>query len=236
MVPRVVVVVLALAVAANGNVLQEGIVDGLFKEASAGPHRMFDSLDDSAVTGMTQYTRWGKTTCPGDAILVYKGRMAGSWYSHSGSGANFLCLPEDPEWHDYSDATDGQRGYVAGAEYETDNNAPFALHDQHDATCAVCAIPRGTSLMIPAKRTCPAGWTSEYSGYLMAAKYNHRRTDFVCVDVEAQDLEGGDGNDDGARLYQVEGRCNYNLPCPPYVNGRELTCVVCSAGLKPVTT
>ncbi|XP_035685935.1 uncharacterized protein LOC118422453 isoform X2 [Branchiostoma floridae] len=231
-----VVVVFALAIVAHGNVLQDETVDGLLGEASAGAHHLFDSLDDSAVSGMTQYTRWGKTMCPGDAVLVYKGIMAGSWYSHSGSGSNFLCLPEDPEWMEYSDATDGQRGFVAGAEYETDRNAPFAIHDQHDAPCAVCAIPRGTSLMIPAKMSCPTGWIQEYSGYLMAAKYSHRRTDFVCVDVEAQHEDGGDANNNGALLYLVEGRCNYNLPCPPYVNGRELTCVVCSAGVKPVTT
>eukprot|EP00058_Branchiostoma_floridae_P018681 XP_002604170.1 hypothetical protein BRAFLDRAFT_73487 [Branchiostoma floridae] len=207
-----VVVVFALAIVAHGNVLQDETVDGLLGEASAGVHHLFDSLDDSA------------------------GIMAGSWYSHSGSGSNFLCLPEDPEWMEYSDATDGQRGFVAGAEYETDRNAPFAIHDQHDAPCAVCAIPRGTSLMIPAKMSCPTGWIQEYSGYLMAAKYSHRRTDFVCVDVEAQHEDGGDANNNGALLYLVEGRCNYNLPCPPYVNGRELTCVVCSAGVKPVTT
>ncbi|XP_019639232.1 PREDICTED: uncharacterized protein LOC109481169 isoform X2 [Branchiostoma belcheri] len=207
---RVAVLVLMLAVATHGSVLKEETVDGVFEQAAAGSKNMFASLDDSA------------------------GFMAGSWYSHSGSGSNFLCLPEDPEWLQYDDATDGERGFVAGAEYETDANSPFGVHDQHDAPCAVCAIPRSTTIMIPAKKTCPPGWTSEYFGYLMAERYNHRRTDFVCVDVEAQHLEAGASNNNGALLYQVEGRCNYNLHCPPYVNGRELTCVVCSAGLKPV--
>ncbi|KAI8520759.1 hypothetical protein Bbelb_005130 [Branchiostoma belcheri] len=231
---RVAVLVLMLAVATHGSVLKEETVDGVFEQSAAGSQNMFASLDDSAVSGMTQYTRWGRDSCHGDAILVYKGFMAGSWYSHSGSGSNFLCLPEDPEWLQYDDATDGERGFVAGAEYETDANSPFGVHDQHDAPCAVCAIPRSTTIMIPAKKTCPPGWTSEYFGYLMAERYNHRRTDFVCVDVEAQHLEAGASNNNGALLYQVEGRCNYNLHCPPYVNGRELTCVVCSAGLKPV--
>ena len=49
------------------------------------------------ISGGALYTRWGKTTCPGTpgTELVYSGLAGGSLYSHSGGGANYLCLPED---------------------------------------------------------------------------------------------------------------------------------------------
>ncbi|KAK2174253.1 hypothetical protein NP493_816g02017 [Ridgeia piscesae] len=37
--------------------------------------------------------------------------------------------------------------------------------------------------MIPARLTCPDGWTKEYVGYLMSAHYTHQgRTTYTCVD------------------------------------------------------
>ena len=48
--------------------------------------------------GGVVYTRWGRTTCPttSGTQLVYAGRAAGSWNTHSGGGANYLCLPDNP--------------------------------------------------------------------------------------------------------------------------------------------
>ncbi|XP_035657362.1 collagen alpha-2(IX) chain-like [Branchiostoma floridae] len=64
--------------------------------------------------------------------------------------------------------------------------------------------------------------------YLMAGYHGHSsRTEFVCMDGEAEALPGGEGDENGALFYPVESRCG-SLPCPPYVEGRELTCVVCT--------
>ena len=38
---------------------------------------------------------------------------------------------------------------------------------------------------------------------------------------------GGDADKDRAHIYHVEPRCG-SLPCPPYVQKREMTCVVCT--------
>ena len=75
--------------------------------------------------------------------------------------------------------------------------------------------------MIPAKTKCHPGWTLEFTGYLMAGWHN--------LDKEPENVVGGREGiiDDGRLLYFVEARCG-SLKCPPYVNGRELTCVVCS--------
>ena len=50
---------------------------------------------------------------------------------------------------------------------------------------------------------------------------------FECMDADPEVIQGGAANLDGALFYPVEGRCG-SLPCPNYVNNREVTCVVCS--------
>ena len=47
--------------------------------------------------------RWGKTACPSSCStsLVYSGRVAGTFFRHQGGAADFLCLPDDPEFDDY---------------------------------------------------------------------------------------------------------------------------------------
>ncbi|CAH1793193.1 unnamed protein product [Owenia fusiformis] len=191
----------------------------------------------------TTYVRWGRTVCPATngATVLYKGIAAGSEHLHTGGGSNYLCLPDDPEWQTYVDGVAVAGAYIHGAEYQfyKDNkhhvpfsgaNAPggdpHALHDQ-DVPCVVCQIPRNT-VMIPAKRTCPSGWTSEFNGYLVAEHYSHpSNKEFVCMDDAPEALTGGHENRNGALFYSVQSVCG-SLPCPKYVNGRELTCVVCS--------
>ena len=94
-------------------------------------------------------------------------------------------------------------------------------------TCPVqCVHVHGTVLMIPAKLTCPTHWTTEYTGYLMAAPDHHNgRTLFECIDQQPEsvpELNGHDVND-----AHVEATCN-SLSCPPYDTQKEVTCVVCS--------
>ena len=51
----------------------------------------------------------------------------------------------------------------------------------------------------------------------------------MCVDKDPEYYDNGRGtsNDNQARLYPVEYRCGA-LPCPPYVDYREMLCVQCS--------
>ena len=51
--------------------------------------------------------------------------------------------------------------------------------------------------------------------------------EFVCLDEEPEAVSGSHQDFDGALFYAVEGICG-SLQCPPYVNGWELTCVVCT--------
>jgi len=119
-----------------------------------------------------------------------------------------------------------------GTEYILDRSNPFSrnLHG-HDAPCVACHVQTRTAkLMIPATYQCPSGWTREYYGYLMAERSAHAHsTEYICIDVNAEPVASTKVNYNGNLVSPVEGVCG-SLPCHPngYVNGRELTCVVCT--------
>ncbi|XP_060564786.1 uncharacterized protein LOC132723991 [Ruditapes philippinarum] len=173
------------------------------------------------------YIRWGRTTCPGKAVLVYDGYVAGSHYTHSGTASNPLCLPKDP---DFEERTDGFQSAtrIYGAEYETNGYPRWTYLHDHEIPCAVCRIPRNNVLMVPGKNRCHDNYMLEYKGYLMAEHYSHASSsEFVCVDGNPETLEGTHQNLNGKMFYFVEGECG-SLRCDPYKNGWELTCAVCS--------
>nr|XP_022292594.1 short-chain collagen C4-like [Crassostrea virginica] len=184
-----------------------------------------DSRNSSVV-----YTRWGKKTCHSNAELVFSGFAGGSYHANSGGAVDPLCLPRDPEWGMYRDGTDGFKSYIYGAEYQTHkfNDYLSSFHD-HDIPCAVCLVRnRSVVKMFPARKTCFNGWNLEYRGYLMAGYYAHPAGSmFTCIDGHPDTLHGGQANVDGKLFYPVEARCG-PLKCPPYVEGRELICAVCS--------
>ena len=177
------------------------------------------------------YTRWGKTTCPSvpGTELIYKGRAGGSFYDQQGGGANYLCMPEDPEYTLRFTSGVRDQSYVFGAEYQ----GPIQGGHDHNVPCAVCyASTRAAVMMIPAKTTCPQSWTREYYGYLMSAYKGtssdpHSRTMFECVDKDLDSIPGSAANTNGALFYHVEAHCN-GMPCPPYDPEKELNCVVCT--------
>nr|XP_022294934.1 uncharacterized protein LOC111105053 [Crassostrea virginica] len=163
------------------------------------------------------------------ADIKIKGCAGGSWYEHPGAAVDPLCLPRDPEWGVYTDGTDGVKAYVFGAEYQTYTyNSMPTVHD-HDVPCAVCLV-RDKSLvkMFPARKSCYKGWKLEYKGYLMAGYYAHTAGSmYTCVDGNPDILHGGKADKNGKLFFLVEARCG-SLKCPPYVEGREIVCAVCS--------
>ena len=183
----------------------------------------------------TTYTRWGRTTCPENGSeSVYDGFAGGSHYSHSGGASSMLCLPKDPDW-DAGKTSDNENpnvGLIYGVEYEDGSSRNDQLfgesHQNRDVPCVVCeAVQRSTVLMIPGKTKCHPGWTLEYTGYLMSGYYGHSATDYYCVDKDPENLPHGTADNNGYLLYFVEARCG-SLRCPPYINGREFLCAVCT--------
>ena len=157
---------------------------------------------------------------------MYAGRAGGTHASHKGGAANYLCMPDDPDYLSYTPGVQGHN-YVYGAEYETRGMPLRAVHN-HNVPCAVCyASTRVAVTMIPAKTQCPSTWTLEYSGYLMSDYRNYHRTMYECVDKNPDSVPGSAASTDGALFYHVEASCNGML-CPPYDPQKELTCAVCT--------
>ena len=178
--------------------------------------------------GGVVYTRWGKSSCPSvsGTTLVYAGRAGGMEHTQKGGAANYLCMPDDPDYLSYRSGVQGY-SYVYGAEYET-HGGPLSAVREHNVPCAVCyASTRVAVTMIPAKTQCPSNWTLEYSGYLMSDHQVYTTTMYECVDKNPDSVPGSASNNNGALFYHVEANCNGML-CPPYDPQKELTCAVCT--------
>ena len=82
--------------------------------------------------------------------------------------------------------------------------------------------------MIPGRRTCPDGWTREYTGIIMTSYHSHAHSSpHLCIDDTPQVVPGSEAEQNGELLYVVEAQCP-SLQCEPVVQGREVVCVVCT--------
>jgi hypothetical protein len=76
--------------------------------------------------------------------------------------------------------------------------------------------------------SCYKDWQSEYYGYLMSGHKTHAaQHDYVCVDINAEQLDNTFGSQDGALFYPIVTKCG-SLRCPPYTNKADVRCVVCT--------
>ena len=153
--------------------------------------------------------------CSG-TTLVYAGRAGGTDHVQKGGAANYLCMPDDPDYLSYTPGVQGW-SYVYGAEYELFPGSPFSAVNHHNVPCAVCyASTRVSVTMIPAKTQCPSNWTLEYSGYLMSeGRWNNRqRTMYECVDKNPDSVPGSAADTNGVLFCHVEAHCNFAMLKP----------------------
>ena len=183
--------------------------------------------------GGVSFTRWGRTTCPTTegTQLVYEGAVVGSHHHEAGT-AEYLCLHNEPEFLQTTPGSQNHlRGKLYGTEYYAAESPPaFSNIFRHDAPCSVCYTPsRSTKITIPRRITCPDSWTREYYGYLMTAKKNtaHKSRVPICVDVNAESVDGSAAPTTTSLLYFIETTCT-GIRCPPYSDGAEIACVVCT--------
>ncbi|XP_021355218.1 uncharacterized protein LOC110451497 isoform X2 [Mizuhopecten yessoensis] len=176
-------------------------------------------------------TRWGRRDCPANITTkVYSGYAGGSMFTSTGAAAEYVCMPNDPIWGPHKDLVNGDGvGFIYGAEYE-EPGALFGMPGYvEDVPCAVCLGTQHTAyLMIPGRTQCYPGWTEVYQGYLASGHHGHAAaSQYVCVDGDAQAVPGGGThNEDGKLFYGVKTKCG-SLPCPPYEDGKFLSCIVC---------
>jgi len=187
------------------------------------------------------YTRWGRTVCPLGTDVLYKGFSAKGHYWHSGSGANYVCAHSNPVFGDGAVPGDqATSAWIYGIEYEFNsgytNNKPFSYANNNgadlqdnDAPCVVCYNSVASAHhMVVGRPDCPSpDMNLEYSGYLASERHIHYKGEFVCLDLVPEVRQGGQANDNGGLFYPVQAGCG-SLPCPPYTQGLELTCAVCS--------
>ncbi len=50
---------------------------------------------------------------------------------------------------------------------------------------------------------------------------------YECLDADSEIVPGSEGDTNGAFFYPSEATCN-GISCPPYENGMELSCAVCT--------
>lgn len=182
----------------------------------------YNMLTNSNAGGI--FIRWGRTACPGhNTELVYSGFAGGSYYGYGGSAAEFVCLPRDP---DLTTKFSSNIAFMYGAEYDS---TEFGYHNGDDLPCSVCrSSVQSSVMMIPGKSSCYGGWSMQYKGDLVAGNYaNAAASQYICLDEHPETLTGGRRDENGKLFYPVKAVCG-SLPCPPYQNGRYLSCVVCT--------
>lgn len=101
--------------------------------------------------------------------------MVASDVNQKGNGANSFCMPYDPEFSEAS-YHEGERSYLSHAEYRT-----YGDEQGFDIPCAVCMTYRSYQVIIPAKSSCPGGWTTEYAGKTSGKA-------FICLTKRDQDF------------------------------------------------
>jgi len=88
---------------------------------------------------------------------MYASRAAGSHYSHQGGAANYICLPNNPSYLQYTSGHQLDRDYIYGSEYETSKNGPSHLFTMFHAWCAMSQEGKQCSLYLHGPPAPPPG-------------------------------------------------------------------------------
>ena len=148
---------------------------------------------------------------------------------------DFLCLPRDPQWLTYNTGSTPVASWMRSVEYISKDYGIFSSTiNQKRAVCARCFTQsRPAIIMIPARTTCPSGWTREYYGYLMASYEGYAHpSNYICVYYSPSYYTHSDPGQGGGLTF-VNADCDGEgtideCGTGEYVNNRQLTCVVCS--------
>ena len=196
--------------------------------------------------GGVTFINWGRKSCPPTSKLIYEGQAAAPDYRTAGSGANYLCLPSDPQY-DPKSPSKAHHSLLTKVWYE-DINYPSAFPGtpsiRHLVPCAVCeAVQRVTHAMIPAAVKCPSSeWTTEYKGYIMSSANidkssvkltdHFSRTTFICVDENSESFDSKPFTSySGSPIFFTRVQCSGDGAlgnCPPYKADKALSCVFCT--------
>merc|ERR1711998_98547 len=180
-------------------------------------------------SGGAVYTKWGSNKCSKSSFKLYGGFIAGSYYSHNGGGANYICMHENPQQPKEYSTGNQQGNLLYGTEYENTGARSLDKNANKDAACSVCRVSSSTTVHTQWGRTsCSNGHVTEYSGLVMGSYYTNQKAYSICVDLErAYHAQSSDSNSNGAQLYisEMEGGASDE---GRYPSNREVACAVCS--------
>jgi len=173
------------------------------------------------------YARWGSRSCPTGNNMLYEGFMASGHSGHRGSGANTLCMHNDPEFPPGYSSGNQDGNLLYGMEYL--NTGALDLNHKGDAACVVCEHDSASNVFTQWGRvTCSNNYRTEYSGLIMSSYYSQHKGESVCVDLKrATHPRSSSTHDSGGLLYTSEmiaGASDEYL----YAPHNELACAVCS--------
>ncbi|XP_048577315.1 uncharacterized protein LOC116619038 isoform X2 [Nematostella vectensis] len=200
----------------------------------------------------TVFVRWGKPHCNvynrAQTTIIYTGRVASPHHTESGGGANYMCLPDKAFYTNPANISRVDRAFLYPVKYGPVQKAyqKYPDHilaimspeerkkhseplDNKDVPCAMCQIDGATSsIMIPAHNICPPMWKKQYHGYLLSQKHNAEKTEYICVDIEAEGVASSQDHPGASYLHLSEFKCTSGSCFGSYRTNEALTCVVCA--------
>merc|ERR1712127_539247 len=175
------------------------------------------------------YTRWGQRACRSGVNKLYEGFVASDYYKHTGSGANYLCMHPEPQSPPGMSGGDQNGALLYGVEYQ--NTGAVDKNNDKDAACAVCQRMKTAGVYVQwGRKTCSNGHKTEYWGVVMADRYTHKKSEYICVDWErAAHATSNKASKQGGLLYTTEMQTSGAGSGDEvnYFHDRELSCAVC---------
>ena len=155
-----------------------------------------------------------------------------------GGGTNMLCLTNTPSLRSSHNAPT-MASTVYAAQYLNDSSR---FEQPRPMPCTVCEVQNTTSILtVPGSDRCPAGWTMEYNGFIMAQSStvgsvdNFEESEYICVDDAFETYSGAtqlqrNRRDTATFMSTVKVDCGQGVPCgdASYSSTLSLTCAVCS--------
>ncbi|XP_067948675.1 short-chain collagen C4-like [Watersipora subatra] len=194
------------------------------------------SASSTATGSGSTFIRWGRTTCPQVADLVYAGYAAAANPGSGRGGSTELeCLSTSPSWHANSVTSIQTPTKLFAAKFSLGRFAGI-LPDSADnsvITCSVCITAKAPVITLPGRVNCLSGWHKEYNGYLMATSALQNEVFFssknYCVDKEPDYYEGHNDSNGLKLTFLQAGGCYRGLyPCHEYTENNLIACTVCS--------
>lgn len=204
------------------------------------------------------YTRWGKNTCGETSTALYRGFIGQSRYDRWGSGPNALCLTLWPNPNKEPSAGEGRwwnrdsnGAHIYGTEYHRKHGGFSDVNHDGDAACVVCQTKKARNVWTswgnwecpiapPSGRTKKDGKHStdkedrEYSGIIMAGRYDWRTQEHICVDpareVHPADNQGSDRHSSELHVAESRGSATRSFN---YESNQAMMCSVCKAAECP---